>query len=140
MRAQAIARQLVSYENDARDPSSTNLPAAFGVSEKLRRSLGTLAGTPAFRALLMRSLMLSKAQFPSLGTVQVNPDGSLDGLGELLDDQAPEAGVMLIAQLIGLLIALIGENLLLRLMVDVWPALQAFDAGSIGESGYDLAK
>jgi hypothetical protein len=140
MIARGIARQLLAYEAEAGDPSGANLDAAFRVSEKLRRPLSTLAGTTAFRALLTRALMLAKAQFPGLGAVQVNPDGSLDGLSEFRDDQAREAGVMLIAQLIGLLIALIGESLLLRLMVDVWPDLQSFDTRIFGESGYDLTR
>jgi hypothetical protein len=139
-RARAIAQQLLAYEAETGDACGATQSAAFRVSEKLRRPLVTLAGATAFRALLTRALMLAKAQFSSLGSVQVNPDGSLDGLSELRDDQAPEAVVMLIEQLIGLLIALIGESLLLRLMVDAWPDLQAFDAYSSGESGHDLTR
>jgi hypothetical protein len=59
--------------------------------------------------------------------VQVAPDGSLEGLGEfesqIEKDHAGEAGVILIAQLLGLCLALIGEVLTLRLVEDVSPYL-----------------
>jgi hypothetical protein len=136
-KTRAIAQQLLAYEAGAGNPSGANTPAAFRVFEKLRRSISTLAGATGFRVLLSRALTLAKAQVPGLGAVQVKPDGSLEGLNELRDDQAPEAGAMVIAQLLGLLGVLIGEDLMLRLMVDVWPDLSAFDAEPYGESGND---
>jgi hypothetical protein len=60
--------------------------------------------------------------------VQVAADGSLEGLGEFAPqidkDHAGEAGVILIAQLLGLCLALIGEVLTLRLVEDVSPYLE----------------
>lgn len=136
-KARAVAKQLLAYEGGAGNPSEANSPAAFRVSEKLRRSISTLAGATGFRVLLSRALTLAKAQVPGLGAVQVKPDGSLEGLSELRDDQAPEAGAMVIAQLLGLLGVLIGETLMLHLVVGVWPDLPAFDAETYGESGND---
>ena len=95
------------------------MPAVFGVSEKLRHPLSTLAGSSGFGSLLARSLTLAKAQDPRLSAVQVKPDGSLEGLGS--EDQDAEAGVILIAQLLELLVTFIGEGLVLNLVLDSWP-------------------
>src|SRR5687768_5273625 len=107
-KARAIAQQLLAYEAGAGNPSEANTPAAFRVSEKLRRPISTLAGASGFRVLLSRALTLAKAQVPGFGAVQVKPDGSLEGLSELCNDQVPEAGVLVIAQLLGLLGVFIG--------------------------------
>jgi hypothetical protein len=61
--------------------------------------------------------------------VHVKPDGSLEGLSNLRNEDA-EAGVVLIAQLLGLLVAFIGESLMLRILLDVWPGFKNFDARS----------
>ena len=62
------------------------------------------------------------------------------GLGEGRDHQSSEAGVMVIAQLLGLLGVFIGEDLTLRLLVDVWPDLAALDLTHYGESRNDPHK
>jgi hypothetical protein len=124
----AIAKQLLDFEAGTADPSGGNTPAAFRVSEKLRRPLSTLAGAAGFRVLLARALTLAKAQDPALGATRVKTDGSLEGLSDLRADHASEAGTLVIAQLLGLLSIFIGESLMLRLMVDIWPDLPDFDA------------
>jgi hypothetical protein len=62
--------------------------------------------------------------------VQVTPDGLLQGLVELESqsdkDHAEQEGVILIAQLLGLLSIFIGEALTMRLVRDAWPDA-AFD-------------
>jgi hypothetical protein len=115
----ALAQQLLAYEAAAGNPSESNMPAVLCVSEKLRRPLSTLAGSSGFRSLLARAVTLAKAQDPRLSAVQVNPDGSLEGLGS--QDQDAQAGVMLIAQLLELLVTFIGEGLVLNLVLDSWP-------------------
>ena len=115
-------------------PPSTEF-AAFGVCERLRQPLITLAGVAGFRSLLSRALTLARAEAPSLSVVQVAPDGSLKGLDEaepqIDKEQARDGGVILIAQLVGLLLTFIGEGLTLRLVQDVWPEA-AFD-GRVSE-------
>ncbi len=140
-KARAIAQQLLAYEAVAGNPSEADTPPAFRVSEKLRRPLSTLAGSVGFRVLLARALTLAKGHGEGLDAVQVNPDGTLhldpQGVSGLRNDRDREAGILLIAQLLGLLEVFIGENLTLRLVVDVWPDLPAFDAESYGDSGND---
>src|SRR5438046_9681894 len=96
-KARAIAEYLLTYEAGAANSVEANPPAAFRVSEKLRRPLSTLVGATGFRALLARSLMLAKAQHPGLCTVDVKPDGSLEGLNELRGERGLEAGALSIA-------------------------------------------
>jgi hypothetical protein len=125
-KTRALAQQLLAYEvGAAGGPSEANTPAVFCVVEKLRQPLSTLAGSSGFRSLLMRALTLAKAQAPELSTVQVKPDGSLDGWGsEALEAQA---GVILIAQLLELLVTFIGERLVMNLVLDSWPNLSSIN-------------
>jgi hypothetical protein len=106
------------------------MPALALVAEKLRRPLVTLTGIAGFRSLLARALTLAKAQASALNIVQVEPDGSLTGLGDH-EAQVSEAGVMLIAELLGLLVTFIGEHLMLTLVRDAWPDLPFLDNGTL---------
>ena len=126
-----FARRLIDYETRENTSPETKTPAAFHVAEKLRPQLVTLMGNGGFRALLSRSLALANAEVPSLRAVEVNPDGSLGGLEELhaqLDgNKLSEGRVVLLAQLLGLLVAFIGESLTLRLVLEVWPKVPVDD-------------
>jgi hypothetical protein len=124
----ALAQRLIAYESVAGKTSEPTKFAAFRVCETLRQPLCALAGVDGFRSLLARALTLAKAEAPSLSVVQVAADGSLQGLDKLepqIDtDQAREAGLILIAQLIGLLLFFMGEGLTLRLVIsEVLPHL-----------------
>jgi hypothetical protein len=115
-----LALQLLAHEGIAGNTSESTEFAAFGVCERLRQPLITLAGVAGFRSLLSRALTLAKAEAPSLSAVQVAADGSLQGLDELRPqvdaDQAREAGIILITQLLGLLVRAVGEAITLQLV------------------------
>jgi len=124
-----LAERLIAYESAAGKTSEPSKLAAFRVCETLRQPLCALAGVAGFRSLLSRALTLARAEAPSLSAVQIAPDGSLQGLDDLrpeIDtDQAREAGVILLAQLIGLLLFFMGEGLTLRLVIsEVLPHLR----------------
>jgi hypothetical protein len=125
-----LAQRLIAYEAVAGKNSGPTEFAAFRICETLRQPLIALAGVASFRSLLSRALTLARAQAPSLSAVRVAADGSSQGLDELESQidkgQASEAGVILIAQLLGLLLTFIGEGLTLRMVQDVWPEA-AFD-------------
>jgi hypothetical protein len=95
------------------------------VCEKLRVPLSKLVGVSGFGSLLARALALAKAEVPSLSVMQVKADGSLAGLVEVGQNQdraaAGKVGIVLVAQLLGLLATFIGEPLMLRLVFDIWP-------------------
>jgi hypothetical protein len=126
-----FAERLIAYEARGNKSSETNTPAAFLVGEKLRPHLATLMGNVGFRALLSRALALANAEVPWLRAVRVKADGSFEGLDELgaqVDpDEIFEGRVVLLAQLLGLLVAFIGEDLTLRLVREVWPKLSLND-------------
>jgi hypothetical protein len=115
-----LAQRLLANENAAGKTSESTEFAAIGVCERLRQPLITLAGLAGFRSLLSRALTLAGAEAPSLNAVQVAADGSLRGLEELRPqvdaDQAREAGIILIAQLLGLLVRVVGEAMTLQLV------------------------
>jgi hypothetical protein len=115
-----LALQLLAYEGIAGNTSEPTEFAAFRVCETLRQPLCALAGIAGFRSLLSRALTLARAEAPSLSAVQVAADGSLQGLDELRPrvnaDQAREAGIILITQLLGLLVRVIGEATTLQLV------------------------
>jgi hypothetical protein len=122
-----FAERLVAYETRGNKSSKTTPPVAFLVSEKLRPHLATLMGNVGFSAILSRALVLANAEIPWLRAVHVKADGSFEGLDELGMQVGPaeifEGRVVLVAQLLGLLVAFIGESLTLRLVREVWPKL-----------------
>jgi hypothetical protein len=124
-----FAERLIAYETRENKSSETKIPVACLVSEKLRPHLATLMGNTGFRALLSRALALANAEVAWLRAVHVKADGSLEGLDELeIDpDEIFEGCAVLLAQLLGLLVAFIGENLTLRLVREVWPKLSLND-------------
>jgi len=115
-----LALRLLAYEDAAGKASEPTEFAAFRVCAKLRQPLTTLAGAAGFRSLLSRALTLARAEAPSLSAVQVAADGSLQGLDELRPqvdaDQTREAGIILIIQLLGLLVRVVGEAITLQLV------------------------
>jgi hypothetical protein len=115
-----LAQRLLAQENAAGKTSEPTELAAFRVCETLRQPLCALAGVAGFRSLLSRALTLAKAEAPSLSAVQVAADGSLQGLDDFRSqvdaNQAGEAGIILITQLIGLLVRVVGEAITLQLV------------------------
>jgi len=126
-----LARSLIACEADASTASLQTEPATVRVYERLRRQLGAPVGVDGFQALAFRALALAKSESPRLSTVQITENGGLRGLGEVESemnaDEAGEAGVILIAQLLGLFLTFLGEATTLRLIEDL--RLQA-DAGT----------
>jgi hypothetical protein len=132
-----LARRLLGMERrrtnsrtdaDERRVAGDAATATARVCEKLRVTLSTFAGTAGFRSLLTRALTLARAEQPSLARVQVLEDGSIAGLetlGDGSDRTATAAGLALVAQVLDLLIILIGEPLTLHLVGSAWPAVSA---------------
>lgn len=102
---------------------------AARVFESLRVPLLKLVGVAGFRSLMARSFVLAAAEFPWLDSVQVGVDGSLEGFdaarGQKVSGLGDEAGTVVVAQLLGLLITFVGEPLTLHLVRNVWPGAHA---------------
>jgi len=118
-----LARSLVACEAEATTTSLQTEPATVRVYERLRRQLGAPVGVDGFHALASRALALAKSESPRLGAVQVTANGSLRGLDEVESqtdaDVDGDAGVILIAQLLGLFLTFLGEATTLRLIEDL---------------------
>ena len=118
-----LARSLVACEADATTTPLQTGPATVRVYERLRRQLGAPVGVDGFQALASRALALAKSQSPRLSAVQVTANGGLRGLGEVESqsdtDEDGEAGIILIAQLLGLFLTFLGEATTLRLIEDL---------------------
>jgi hypothetical protein len=132
-----LAQCLLTYEATTGNASGSVETMTLRVYEKLRQSLGVFAGAATFYSLASRALVLARSEAPSLNTVQVTADGSLQGLEQSKpetnidkdgtdEDQTDDEGVILIARLLGLLLVFLGEALTLRLLRDAWPDA-AFD-------------
>jgi hypothetical protein len=118
-----LARSLVTCEADASTTSVQTEPASVRVYERLRRQLGTPVGVDGFQVLASRALALAKSEYPRLGAVQVTANGDLRGLSEVESQtdmvEAGEAGINLIAQLLGLFLTFLGEATTSRLIEDL---------------------
>jgi hypothetical protein len=132
-----IARHLVACEMRRNKSSPTKPSATLLVIEKLRPHLTTLMGNAGFRALLSRAIVLAGAEVEGLLTLCVKTDGSLEGLEELEMKVGPKKVLVLIADLLSLLVAFIGEKLTLQMVHEVWPRLSLddlnFDEGDKNE-------
>lgn len=126
-----VAERLIAYEAMDKEPSDSKIPAACFATEKLRPHLAILIGRVGFSTLLARSLAFSITGFPWLCTVNIKNDGSFEGFAALATQVEPdkliEGCVDILANLLGLLEAIIGEDLTLGLVRDVWPELSPND-------------
>lgn len=124
-----LAERLLDYETAAGDTTESNKSALMRVCERLRLPLSAIVGVADYRSLLSRALMLAKLETPSLSTVQVTTDGSLQYLSETapqLDRKCGrEEGVILLDKLLGLFLSFLGTALTLQLVEDISPCLKA---------------
>jgi hypothetical protein len=128
-----LAIRLISYETNGNKSSGKINPAAFQILEMLRPHLAALMGNGGSRALLSRALVLANAEVPWLRMMYVNADGSLQELEQARTRHEPDeflrGRVVLLAQLLGMLVALIGESLTLHLVREVWPKVPLNNLG-----------
>ena len=118
-----LAARLIAFETT--ENSAPDRAAAALACERMRPHLATLMGQAGFRAVLTRALAVASTEVPWLKTLQVTTEGSLQG-SEKPEERVKfweltEGGIVLIAQLLGLLVAFIGDNLTLHLVRDIWP-------------------
>ena len=123
---QDLARRLLAFEAASANSSAAGVDVAARVIEELRLRLIKLAGVDGFRSLLSRALTLAKPEVPSLNMVHVLADGSVEGFDEIEGSHeeagsAGQAGTVLVAHLLELLVTFIGAPLTLSLVRDKWP-------------------
>ena len=103
------AERLIAHEISRNASAKSKPTAAFAVINKL---------SPHFGAL-----MLAGAEVAWLGELHVRADGSFEDLKEFEAQASPEemsnAGIVLLARLLGLLVTLIGDELTLQLLSNI---------------------
>jgi len=128
----AMSRYLLAYEAVACSVTEPVESTTLRVYEKLRQSIGSIAGVAAFQCLAFRALTQAKSESSGLWAAQVEEDGSLQGLGEFKPqtaeselrsniDQTSEGGAILISRLLELLLLFLGEALTFSLLRNAWP-------------------
>ena len=123
---QNLARRLLASEPARVGSSHGDADQAVLACERLRVPLTKLVGTAAFASLLTRALALASRQAPSLQGLRVGADGLLTGFNEVQQDSgtvepARDWGAVLVTELLGLLVTLIGQPLTLNLVREAWP-------------------
>lgn len=120
-----LARRIIAIESARDESSGASAVGAVRVCDRLRAPLARLAGVAGFRSLLSRAVSLAKAEIPSLNSVHVREDGSLEGYNGagFCPPAGPgdAGGAAIVAHLLGLLVTFIGEPLTRQLVRDVWP-------------------
>jgi hypothetical protein len=99
----------------------------FRVFEKIWGPIENFSGRRAFESLLSRALTASSSEFPWLGSAQLSPDGSLEGIGTTGQPvpsaaEAAAGEVAVVRSLVGLLRVILGEGVTVRLLENVCPA------------------
>ncbi len=138
-----VAKRLMDTEIPATSGSKAADVAMFPVTDKLRPHLEVPGGKGGVRALLARALVLASAEISWLQAARVNADSGLEGLEAMATNLDPteyfEGRVVLLAQLLGLLVAFIGPNLTSRLIGEVWPQIplkeRVFGGENVREKG-----
>ena len=122
-----VARRVLELEGAVRGGPEELARAAETICGKLHAELVDLFGPTGVHALLGRALYLARRDYPFLHGVvpEVEPGGRLRGLDDSLRGREPaEAGASVaavVAHLIGLLVAFLGEELGVYPVRKIWP-------------------
>jgi len=127
-----LAKRLVLSETKDASSYQSEIEAGFTVCEKLRQELVTLSGVSGVCALLNRTLqILDKEDVIRLGIVKIRLDGSFERAEVVRGPSDKEASErdpdILPAQLLDLLVTLIGETLAVQIVGTVWPEVELAD-------------
>ncbi len=139
-----LACRLLAYEDTTDKFSDLTESATLRVYEKLRRSLSAFAGVAGFQSIASRALTLARTEVAGLSAVRISPDGYLQGFedseyeieihrmnkDESGECPASEAGIILVARVLGLLHIFLGEALTTSLLRDAWPGAAFYDHNS----------
>ncbi len=130
-----LVRLLMLREGgDTLDPAKA-ARVADEVCQKLQDYLLTIIGSTGFRAMLGRALNLTRMELPSLAGIELRPEegaeltcipDALRGSGHSNTD---ETVIALLANLLGVVVELLGPEFLHRILVAAWPDVD-FGEGS----------
>ena len=136
-----LARRLLAGMLACAEASPGNEDEVMRACDKLRIPVTRLAGAAGFSSLLSRALTMAKRQVPELAGLRVSADGSLERFQEISRDRntveaVRPGGAVLLAELLGLLVTLIGKPLTLSLVSEAWPnmALETMAPNTAGNN------
>jgi hypothetical protein len=136
----SFAANLIRHEAVVYPPSPPQRPTVLPVIDRLRPLLATFMGQAGYKALILRALVLAREEAAWLSGVGIAADGGFENCDEFSADHESEeetdGGEILLARLIALLEAFIGEGLTLRLLLQLWPDLPA-DENFTQENSHD---
>jgi len=114
--------RVIARAERAANTSALDSFVAQSILTRLHLELGKLIGSAGFDVLLARALVLARRAHPTLAGISAGPGGKLSGLDAGAADAAGfEANALLIvAYFIELLATLIGQDLALSLVRDLW--------------------
>lgn len=116
--------RVIARAERAASTGALDSPVAQSILTRLHRELGKLIGSAGFDVLLARSLVLARRAHPTIAEISAEPDGKLAGLdaGSANATGNEEGTLLIVAYFIELLATLIGQDLALRLVRDLWTA------------------
>jgi hypothetical protein len=124
-----FARRLFEHEAEGHERTQDFVDAMERACRALHAQLAPLVSAPGVAALLARAVTLAGREFPFLVAAGelITPTCSVDGLRQAVDGHAPaeaaDALVAILANFLWLLVTFIGENLGVRKVQEVWPAV-----------------
>ncbi len=117
----AVVRAELARTGGARDCDAVQL-----VMVRLHNELGRLIGRAGFDVLFARSLLLARRAHPALAAITTGPGGTLAGLDSVAQDSVAlnDGAIAIASHFVELLVTLIGEDLAMHLLRNVWPAVE----------------
>ena len=133
-----LAKRIIIFETNRRRAGKTASPEKANDCHKLRPFIAALMGEAGFNTLFNRARSLASAEEPWLRNVYLDGDGKVE-LPLSIDSRLStaeffEGRVVLLAQFIGLMVALIGEKLTLDLVHRTWPEVPLNNLGITNEA------
>ena len=118
-----VASALVMHETGGSTDPAVVAAAVEGICRYVASELEGMLGSGGVSSLMIRVLHLARREHPSLDgvTLSAGPVIGFTGLPEALAGGTPAAGTSIIAQLLGLLVVLLGEDLGLQPVRKFWP-------------------
>jgi hypothetical protein len=123
-----LAHRLLRHETGG-SPDAESSAAAVDAACGRFKQLDDVLGAGGVAALMGRALHLAKREWPLLAAASFDPESSscFTGLAAALaggtDEEAAAAAESVLAQMLGLLVVLLGEELGLQPVRKLWPRL-----------------
>jgi hypothetical protein len=119
----SVTRFVDAVARAERADGADDFDVAERIMKRLYQQLSKVVGPAGFDVVLARSIVLARRAHPALSGITAGAGGVLRGVDDAARDRlALQGGALAIAEhFVELLAVLIGEDLAMRLLRDVWP-------------------